>query len=207
MMVRGCVVIRRPPRSTLFPYTTLFRSADRLACGDVAARRLDANFVGDMGDGTVAGIALIGKESPHVFLIEALRALTRLKALLIGRREPETRAIGRMNLVDDDDLPVRRFSELILGVDEDQPAFGAELLAMREERHRILRRLIEIACAELAHGENLFAARAHVVIAALGLCAWRKNGFGELLIFDEPVRKLVSAKNAGAIFIVRPDAR
>src|SRR5690554_7664176 len=78
MMVRGCVVIRRPPRSTLFPYTTLFRSADRLACGDVAARRLDANFVGDMGDGTVAGIALIGKESPHVFLID--RKSTRLNS-------------------------------------------------------------------------------------------------------------------------------
>src|SRR5256885_10607340 len=26
-------MIRRPPRSTLFPYTTLFRSADRLAAG------------------------------------------------------------------------------------------------------------------------------------------------------------------------------
>src|SRR2546427_6678297 len=25
-------MIRRPPRSTLFPYTTLFRSADRRAC-------------------------------------------------------------------------------------------------------------------------------------------------------------------------------
>src|SRR2546422_4277439 len=34
-------MIRRPPRSTLFPYTTLFRSAEarpRRACGD--ARRL-----------------------------------------------------------------------------------------------------------------------------------------------------------------------
>src|SRR2546425_8583791 len=37
-------MIRRPPRSTLFPYTTLFRSADELALGDVqvdAAERLD----------------------------------------------------------------------------------------------------------------------------------------------------------------------
>src|SRR3712207_7998615 len=25
-----CLMIRRPPRSTLFPYTTLFRSAERL---------------------------------------------------------------------------------------------------------------------------------------------------------------------------------
>src|SRR3712207_9134950 len=26
------LMIRRPPRSTLFPYTTLFRSGDRLTC-------------------------------------------------------------------------------------------------------------------------------------------------------------------------------
>src|SRR5256885_7088280 len=33
-------MIRRPPRSTLFPYTTLFRSpdADRGACGDISDR-------------------------------------------------------------------------------------------------------------------------------------------------------------------------
>src|SRR2546426_12605130 len=34
-------MIRRPPRSTLFPYTTLFRSQDVLG-----ARRADATFVG-----------------------------------------------------------------------------------------------------------------------------------------------------------------
>src|SRR5437588_12182200 len=32
------LMIRRPPRSTLFPYTTLFRSVGR-AAGDVSARR------------------------------------------------------------------------------------------------------------------------------------------------------------------------
>src|SRR3712207_9058782 len=30
-------MIRRPPRSTLFPYTTLFRSADTVVCPDLAA--------------------------------------------------------------------------------------------------------------------------------------------------------------------------
>src|SRR3712207_8528636 len=38
-------MIRRPPRSTLFPYTTLFRSADgvvaRDAAGTLEARRLE----------------------------------------------------------------------------------------------------------------------------------------------------------------------
>src|SRR5690349_24633107 len=32
-------MIRRPPRSTLFPYTTLFRSANTAACELVRARR------------------------------------------------------------------------------------------------------------------------------------------------------------------------
>src|SRR5258705_4426351 len=33
-------MIRRPPRSTLFPYTTLFRSARSLLAEAIAARRL-----------------------------------------------------------------------------------------------------------------------------------------------------------------------
>src|SRR3712207_7134237 len=31
-------MIRRPPRSTLFPYTTLFRSSSRCACGPGSTR-------------------------------------------------------------------------------------------------------------------------------------------------------------------------
>src|SRR5438046_7683946 len=53
-------MLRRPPRSTLFPYTTLFRSADRLLDDAVAhgvgehafqaARRLDAYAPIVLGD-------------------------------------------------------------------------------------------------------------------------------------------------------------
>src|SRR3712207_7418420 len=39
-------MIRRPPRSTLFPYTTLFRSQARPVS---AARRLDASIARDTG--------------------------------------------------------------------------------------------------------------------------------------------------------------
>src|SRR3989441_11951417 len=41
-------MIRRPPRSTLFPYTTLFRSAD-----EPDLMRLE-----DLGDGRVVGLAV-----------------------------------------------------------------------------------------------------------------------------------------------------
>src|SRR6266511_3719400 len=40
------LMIRRPPRSTLFPYTTLFRSLERFAgAAGVSRRRLDAGTV------------------------------------------------------------------------------------------------------------------------------------------------------------------
>src|SRR2546426_7351563 len=35
-------MIRRPPRSTLFPYTTLFRSPPEASLSDIARRRLAA---------------------------------------------------------------------------------------------------------------------------------------------------------------------
>src|SRR3989475_6340688 len=40
-------MIRRPPRSTLFPYTTLFRSVVPLGRGEVGARETGAPVVGD----------------------------------------------------------------------------------------------------------------------------------------------------------------
>src|SRR3712207_7375620 len=39
-------MIRRPPRSTLFPYTTLFRSYDRGSRSGKVARELLGNYVG-----------------------------------------------------------------------------------------------------------------------------------------------------------------
>src|SRR3712207_6891321 len=49
-------MIRRPPRSTLFPYTTLFRSEDRLAGADATARLCGSTpQVGGGADLLVAG--------------------------------------------------------------------------------------------------------------------------------------------------------
>src|SRR3712207_8209256 len=45
-------MIRRPPRSTLFPYTTLFRSLDRLAGREGLARRA---LLG-VGEGPAVGL-------------------------------------------------------------------------------------------------------------------------------------------------------
>src|SRR3712207_9387583 len=69
-------MIRRPPRSTLFPYTTLFRSGDALALTDepeqdvlgadvvvaelqrLAQRQLE-DLLGTRGEGDVAGRGLL----------------------------------------------------------------------------------------------------------------------------------------------------
>src|SRR3712207_7182446 len=49
-------MIRRPPRSTLFPYTTLFRSAWRLPLWLDAARRAVAGRLGHLPGAAGAGV-------------------------------------------------------------------------------------------------------------------------------------------------------
>src|SRR5256885_9087235 len=59
-------MIRRPPRSTLFPYTTLFRSASDVA--DVGPRRLRHELVGD-------GTAAVGRHLQHTTAVDRRRVL------------------------------------------------------------------------------------------------------------------------------------
>src|SRR3712207_9189488 len=42
-------MIRRPPRSTLFPYTTLFRSEDVALLGQVPGEEDDEGYAGELG--------------------------------------------------------------------------------------------------------------------------------------------------------------
>src|SRR3712207_9572647 len=41
------LMIRRPPRSTLFPYTTLFRSEEQRGIGEVSRHRADVGVGGE----------------------------------------------------------------------------------------------------------------------------------------------------------------
>src|SRR5256885_5207398 len=60
-------MIRRPPRSTLFPYTTLFRS--HALVGNVACRgagRVQKDFGREVEDGAVAGRGVVEVAGPRL---------------------------------------------------------------------------------------------------------------------------------------------
>src|SRR2546425_9458306 len=77
-------MIRRPPRSTLFPYTTLFRS---VVLGELTGR--DVQRQRDVVAGTVAG-ALDGRSEEHTSELQSLaylvcRLLLEKKKIMIVR--------------------------------------------------------------------------------------------------------------------------
>src|SRR3989475_5670105 len=90
-------MIRRPPRSTLFPYTTLFRSFGRGLRGEprptsqfrVRTRKGDARVVefsasSQLRDGRLVGILGIGRDvTERVLLEQQLRQAQKMEA--VGR--------------------------------------------------------------------------------------------------------------------------
>src|SRR3712207_8404418 len=75
-------MIRRPPRSTLFPYTTLFRSGPDLI-RPVQGKRGPGLREGDDGDADLAGEgrrALRGRDAAHVPELSGDRKSTRLNS-------------------------------------------------------------------------------------------------------------------------------
>src|SRR3712207_8955560 len=89
-------MIRRPPRSTLFPYTTLFRSPDQLAMKEVFNKLLmDAvqtvapaeRIMVDTGDG--AGVAFLRSEE-HTSELQSRQYL--VCRLLLEKKKLSTRS-------------------------------------------------------------------------------------------------------------------
>src|SRR5258708_11510129 len=71
-------MIRRPPRSTLFPYTTLFRSGPRLAADLVLGCHLRVEVIdhdfGLLADGLVVGFDVVTNLLQRLDLIEVWRS-------------------------------------------------------------------------------------------------------------------------------------
>src|SRR5256885_15790157 len=92
-------MIRRPPRSTLFPYTTLFRSLDETT--PLARRTRNAE---QMFETFACALArhldqTQGRQAHDM----SLRAITRKRALQRGQHLTAMRLIVHIDEVDDDD--------------------------------------------------------------------------------------------------------
>src|SRR3712207_8552112 len=89
-------MIRRPPRSTLFPYTTLFRSTVALPIGacSSASRKLSNRLAFGRHGGGVAAISALGdRKSPrlnssHANISYAVLCLKQNKARVLDRAAP-----------------------------------------------------------------------------------------------------------------------
>src|SRR5260370_30090076 len=88
-------MIRRPPRSTLFPYTTLFRSAGR---GEHGARRGADDLV--EARGKRQDVAAGRREARHPQLAQLERARRREQEAAFDRSEEHTSELqSHLNLV------------------------------------------------------------------------------------------------------------
>src|SRR2546430_13513619 len=65
-------MIRRPPRSTLFPYTTLFRSADPVDLGLPAQISVGAHLTRHAGDFVGEGVELVDHRVDGLLELEDL---------------------------------------------------------------------------------------------------------------------------------------
>src|SRR3989454_7380837 len=90
------LMIRRPPRSTLFPYTTLFRSAtvflvDQLGTEEIR-RTVQAALAEDIGGGDVTTLAIVPKNA-------TAKAMMRAREPLIDRKSTRLKLQSPCNLV------------------------------------------------------------------------------------------------------------
>src|SRR3989441_4733932 len=93
-------MIRRPPRSTLFPYTTLFRSISRLALGMTAGEELLLEDLlargGPLAVGDVLAwherLAPAARSEEHTSELQSLAYL--VCRLLLGKKKKRSRTTG-----------------------------------------------------------------------------------------------------------------
>src|SRR5258705_10074183 len=101
-------MIRRPPRSTLFPYTTLFRSRVRGPENRSAARRLELGLVelvvsANDGDHWLVVPDVDQRSEEHTSELQSLRHL--VCRLLLEKKKPGV-IPGNCDALIDSDLPV-----------------------------------------------------------------------------------------------------
>src|SRR5260370_40803810 len=99
-------MIRRPPRSTLFPYTTLFRSGVNPYAGqsvnqwiNPAAFADPGDAIGRFGNASAGDVVGPGTQAVSLSLIRSINLTERLR-MRIGRSEEHTSELqSHLNLV------------------------------------------------------------------------------------------------------------
>src|SRR2546425_1998527 len=81
-------MIRRPPRSTLFPYTTLFRSVDAEVLPLLLGTARDGEAPGDERPG-VAGPAVLDRQAREIDVVSFAHALVAGRRGAVLRRHVE----------------------------------------------------------------------------------------------------------------------
>src|SRR2546426_7875591 len=83
-------MIRRPPRSTLFPYTTLFRSSSKLSWGgygmSMHATSFPANLSWSVGTAATGDRKSTRLNSSHLVISYAVFCLKKKKVEVIGHK-------------------------------------------------------------------------------------------------------------------------
>src|SRR5256885_9241422 len=90
-------MIRRPPRSTLFPYTTLFRSLDRSGF-EVVGQAGDATRLLDLVRDTDPDLAIVDIRMPPSHTTEGLDAASGCR-LSPGREDRKSTRLNSSHLV------------------------------------------------------------------------------------------------------------
>src|SRR3989441_7708965 len=101
-------MIRRPPRSTLFPYTTLFRS--KLARARIGRGELQLADSTLVGDSSVEALAVRGWVALYRGEMKTAQQLFRAAGPYAGERRDATERSGVLALLQQ--LPSDRFPEL-----------------------------------------------------------------------------------------------
>src|SRR5205085_12572394 len=82
------LIIRRPPRSTLFPYTTLFRSVEEVLVGDPAAVRRPGRLLRAAGRVRVVEARRLERSEEHTSELQSQSNL--VCRLLLEKKKKKT---------------------------------------------------------------------------------------------------------------------
>src|SRR3712207_2515762 len=94
-------MIRRPPRSTLFPYTTLFRSHERFDSGFQGYGRTMVDGGGLYGFRTIRPVPYPGR-TPHIHFAVHFPGQGRLVTQMYIEGEPQNARDGVLNSIRDE---------------------------------------------------------------------------------------------------------